>query len=107
MTKTFAAAAALAVLALAGTAAAQTAPAAPQTAPAAARPTINSPIKALLANPQTKAVMEKHMPGISEFPGLSQFENFTLIQIAPMSQGAVTEELINKIDTDLKALPAA
>jgi len=107
MIKTFAAvAAAVAVLACAGGAFAQAAPAAPQ-APAAARPTIASPIKALLANPQTKPVLEKHLPGISAHPALPQFQDLTLAQVAPMSEGEVTDEIIARIDADLQAIPAA
>ena len=88
--------------------AAPAAPAAPAAAPAAAAaPTINSSIKDLLANPATAAVMEKHMAGISQHPALPQFQDMTLAQVAPYSQGAVTPELIAAIDADLKALPAA
>jgi len=88
----------------AGHAAAQT----PAPAPApAARPTIDSPIKDLLANDQTRAVLEKHLPGISQHPARPQFEDMTLVEVAPLSQGAVTPEIIAAIDADLKKLPAA
>ena len=86
---------------------AHAAPAAPAAPAAAAAPTINSSIKDLLANPATAAVMEKHMAGISQHPALPQFQDMTLAQVAPYSQGAVTPELIAAIDADLKALPAA
>ncbi len=105
------------VLSAASTAAfAQTAPA--QTAPAqahaahagheahAARPTIESPIKDLLANAETAAVLEKHMPGLSAHPALPQFQDMTLAQVAPYSQGQVTPAIIAAVDTDLKALSA-
>ena len=71
------------------------------------RPTIDSSIKALLANPQTKAVLEKHLPGISQHPALPQFQDMTLRAVMPLSEGAVTPEIIAAIDRDLKALPAA
>ena len=80
---------------------------APAAAPAAARPTITSSIKDLLANAQTRAVLEKHLPGVSQHPALPQFQDMTLAQVAPVSQGAVTAEMIAAIDADLKALPAA
>jgi hypothetical protein len=108
MSKLAAALASIALAAVAGTALAQTQtppPAAP--APAAARPTIASSIKDLLANAQTRAVVEKHLPGVSQHPSLPAFQDMTLAQVAPVSGGAVTPEIIAAIDADLKALPAA
>ena len=108
MIKSVLAAAALAALSTA--AVAQTAPAqdhsAHAAAPAAALPTIDSSIKDLLANPTTAAVVEKHLPGVSQHPALPQFQDMTLAQVAPMSGGAVTPAIIEAIDADLKALPA-
>ena len=108
MIKSILAAAALAAVSTA--AFAQAAPAqdhsAHADAPAAALPTIDSPIKDLLANPATAAVVEKHLPGVSQHPALPQFQDMTLGQVAPMSGGAVTPAIITAIDTDLKALPA-
>ena len=107
---------ALAALGLAGSAAAQShdhsqsAPAAATTqapAAAAARPTIASSIKDLLANAETRAVLEKHLPGIGAHPARPQFEDMTLAEVAPLSQGAITAEKIAAIDADLKKLPAA
>ena len=104
---------AVAALAAVSTAAvAQTAPAqdhsahASHAAPAAARPTIESSIKDLLANPASAAVLEKHLPGVGQHPALPQFQDMTLAQVAPMSGGAVTPAIVTAIDTDLKALPA-
>ena len=109
MIKTVLAAVALAAASTA--AVAQTAPAQDHAAHAAApaehaAPTIASPIKDLLADPTTAAVLEKHLPGVSQHPALPQFQDMTLEQVAPMSGGAVTPAIIEAIDTDLKALPA-
>ncbi|WP_312598662.1 hypothetical protein [Brevundimonas sp.] len=116
MTKTLFAAAAASLLA-AGVALAQTAPApAPAPAPAhdhhamdhqAAHPTIDSTIEALVADPATKAVLDKHLPGIDRHPAYAQFKGMTLRQVAPFSQGNITDAKITAIDTDLKAIPAA
>lgn len=113
MTKTLFAAAAAASLLLAGAASAQTAPApAPTTSPApehenhAAHPTIDSTIEALVADPVTKAVLDKHLPGLDSHPAFGQFKAMTLRQIAPYSQGNITDAKIAAIDTDLKALAA-
>jgi hypothetical protein len=108
MTKTLFAAAAASLL-LAGAASAQTAPApAPAPAPAAhvARPTIESTIEALMADPETRAVVEKHLPGVDKHPAYEQFKGMTFRQVAPYSDGHITDALIAAIDTDLKALPA-
>ena len=115
MMKTILAAVALATVASA--ASAQTAPTTPPADHAAHAnhanhanqpplPTVNSPIKDLLANPATAAVLEKHLPGVSQHPALPQFKDMTLAEVAPMSGGAVTPATIAAIETDLKALPA-
>jgi len=115
MSKTLFAAAAASLL-LVGAASAQTAPAtAPAPAPAQdhahaehhAHPTIDSPIEALVNDPATKAVLEKHLPGMDKHPAYGQFKGMSLRQLAPYSQGAITDEKIAAIDADLKALPAA
>ena len=106
MSKLVTALASIALAAVAGTALAQT-QTPPPAAPAAARPTIASPIKDLIANAQTRAVLEKHLPGVSQHPALPQFQDITLAQVAPVSGGVVTPAIIAAIDADLKALPAA
>ena len=106
MSKLAAALASIALAAVAGTALAQTQTPPPAT-PAAARPTIASPIKDLIANAQTRAVLEKHLPGVSQHPALPQVQDMTLAQVAPVSGGVVTPQVIAAIDADLKALPAA
>ena len=115
MIKTLFAAAGAASLLAAGAASAQTAPA-PAPAPAhdhhaadhhAAHPTIDSTIEALVADPATKAVLDKHLPAIDRHPAYAQFKGMTLRQVAPFSQGNITDAKITAIDTDLKAIPAA
>ena len=103
MTKFAAAFAALALLA--GTAPAALAlPAVP--AVQDAKPNIGWTIGELLENEKSAAVLEKHIPGIADHPARPQFEGMTLEQVAPFSEGAVTPEIIDAIDADLKALPA-
>ena len=112
MIKTILAIAALASVSSAALAQTQsTAPSAPSgdhdMATQAALPTINSSIKDLLANPATAAVMEKNLPGISQLPVLPQIQDMTLGQLVPLSQGQLTQAMIDAIDADLKALPAS
>jgi hypothetical protein len=69
-----------------------------------ANPTIDSPIKDLLADPDTAAILEKHLPGISDHPARPQFESMTLAEVMPYSEGEVTQAIIDAIDADIKAL---
>ena len=72
---------------------------------AAALSTDSTPIETLVANPAAKAVLEKNIRGISTHEAYEQFKAMTLTQVAPMSQGAVTDEIIKKVQADLDALP--
>lgn len=67
-------------------------------------PTIDSPIKDLLADPATAAILDKHLPGIADHPARPQFEGMTLAEVMPYSEGAITEDIIDAIDADIKAL---
>ena len=69
-----------------------------------ANPTVDSPIKDLLADPDTAAILEKHLPGIGSHPALPQFEDMTLAEVMPYSEGAITQDIIDAIDADIKAL---
>lgn len=71
-----------------------------------ANPTIDSPIKDLLADPDTAAILEKHLPGISDHPARPQFEGMTLAEVMPLSEGVITQDIIDAIDADIKALEA-
>jgi hypothetical protein len=96
-TKTIAALAALATLAVApALAQAQTAPA-PAAAASASLSVEKTPISDLLKNPAAKAALEKALPEIAQY--YDQIGAMTLAQVAPMSQGALD-------DAKLKALQA-
>lgn len=71
-----------------------------------AKPNIGWTIGELLENEKAAAVLEKHVPGISDHPARPQFEGMTLEEVAPLSNGELTQEMIDAIDADLKALPA-
>ena len=98
----FAAAAALSVL-IAAPALAQ-APAA--AAPAAAALSVEStPIETIAANPAAKAVLDKDIPGLTTHEAYDQFKSMTLSQVAPMSQGALTDDMLKTVQADLDKLP--
>ncbi len=67
--------------------------------------TINSPLKRLLADERAKAVLDKHAPGLAA--GVAphpQAMGFSLKQVAPMSQGAITDETLQAVEEDLGKL---
>ncbi|WP_298123575.1 hypothetical protein [Brevundimonas sp.] len=71
-----------------------------------AKPNIGWTIGELLENEEAAAVLEKHLPGVADHPARPNFEGMTLEEVAPLSDGAVTQDIIDAIDADLKALPA-
>ena len=84
--------------------AAAVAPALAQTpAPAAlaALSVENTPIETLAANEQAKAVLEKEFPGITTHEAYPQFKAMTLSQVAPMSQGMITDDKMKVVQVEL------
>lgn len=73
-------------------------------AEAAAKLTIDSPIEALMANEATKAVVLKHLGPLDQHPFYGQFKSMTLVQVQPMSNGAITTDTLDKIKAELAAL---
>jgi hypothetical protein len=82
-------------------------PVAPVAAPAtatAAKPSIDMTIEALMADPKAKAVIDADVPGMSSHPMYDSFKSMTLTQLAPMSQGKITDDLLKKVAADLAAI---
>lgn len=65
---------------------------------------IDTKLGDLLDNEQTKAVLEKHMPGISTHPQIGMGRGFALSMVAKFSGGLITEEMLQKVNADLAAL---
>lgn len=65
---------------------------------------VQSKLGDLLSNDASKAVLEKHLPGISNHPQIAMARGFTLAAVAPLSGGMITAEALQKIDTDLSTL---
>ena len=77
-------------------------------APAAAPAALSveaTPIEALVANPAAKAVLDKDIPGLTTHEAYDQFKSMTLTQVAPMSQGALTDDMLKTVQADLDKLP--
>lgn len=79
----------------------------PATAAAAhrARFTVDTPIADLMANPAAKAVVEKVTPGLESNPHYILFKLMSLRQIAPMSEGKLTDAHLAEIDQMLAKVP--
>jgi hypothetical protein len=75
------------------------APAAAATAAAGPMSVDKTTIGALWANPTSKAVLEKNVPGIEQY--MDQIKDMTLAQVAPMSQGAIDDAKLKAIQADL------
>ncbi|MDP3853935.1 hypothetical protein [Phenylobacterium sp.] len=59
-----------------------------------------TPVMDLVANPATKAVVDKHIPQLASHPAYDQFKEMTLKQLQPLSQGAITDEMLTAVQAD-------
>jgi hypothetical protein len=64
-----------------------------------------TPIEQLAAKPETKAILDKDVPGLTAHPAFDQFKAMTLKALQPMSQGQLTDEQIAAVQADLDKLP--
>ncbi len=104
---------AVALIALASPAIAQTspapaatpAPAAPAPAAATSRLNLDTPIETIVADSKGKDVLTADMGSdVSQHPAYEQFKSMSLNQVAPMSGGKITDDLLKKIGADLAAI---
>lgn len=93
-------------LAFAGPAIGQTAPTASVAAPTTYS-TAETTIGTLLGNPATKAIIDKYIPGLSDNPSIAMAEGMTLRAIQPMAGDKITDEMLAKVDAELKNLKPA
>ena len=94
-----------ALLALPGTALAQTAPAPAPAAPVAApKFTLDSPIQEIVADAQGKAAIDKNLPGLIGLPQYDMFKGLSLNQLKAYSDGKLTDEILAKTAADLAAI---
>jgi hypothetical protein len=93
----------LALLAAVSPAIAQTPPAPSGSAKAAY--SADTSIADLVADPASKAVLDRHVQGLTAHPAYEQIKSMSLRQVQPMSGGQITTEAVAKVDADLKALP--
>jgi len=74
------------------------------TGDAAVALTINSKIADLLANEEAKAIIDRHIPGLTDEPKIAQAAAMTLEFIMPMTGGLITPEALKAIGEDLSKL---
>ena len=68
---------------------------------------IDSPIRDLLNNPATVAVLQKDMPGMVDDPQLDMVRSMTLRQIAKFPQAHLDNAKLRSIQADLLATTVA
>jgi hypothetical protein len=105
MQKLIAAAAALALVPVAAQAqdhSGHAGHAAPATAQAAL--TLDTPVEAIIADAQGKAVLDKHLPGMTAHPQFEQAKTMSLRQISGFAPEHITAELLAKVEADLAAI---
>ncbi len=89
---------AAALLAVPGIVPAQTTPA-PVATPA--KPTVDSTIEAIAADPKGKAVLDAQFPGMLAHESYPQFKAMTLKAVQPYSGGLITDEKIATVAAEL------
>jgi len=76
---------------------------------AAAKPaysTAESTIGELIDNPETKAIFDKYLPGVSSNEQFDMAKAMTLRQVQAYAPDQFTDETLAKIDADLAKVPA-
>ena len=65
---------------------------------------VDSTLGALLADDKAKAILEKHIPGISSSSEWDQAKGVSFRALAPMTQGMITDEMLGAIAEGLSKL---
>lgn len=66
--------------------------------------TLDTPVEAIAAKPEGKAVLEANLPGITTHEHYEMFKNMSLKQIAGMAPDRLTPEALAKVETGLAAI---
>jgi hypothetical protein len=78
--------------------------AAPPAAAATGKLTLDTPVDAIVARPEGKAVLEANLPGITTHEHYEMFKAMSLRQIAAMAPDKLTPEALAKVETGLAAI---
>ncbi len=66
--------------------------------------TLDTPVEAIVAKPEGKAVLEANLPGITTHEHYEMFKAMNLKQIAAMAPDQLTAEALAKVEAGLAAL---
>ena len=80
------------------------APAAQPAAQSGAMSVETTPIEQIAATEQGKAILDKHLPGMTSHEAYGMFKAMTLSQVQPMSEGAISADHLKAIQADLDKL---
>jgi hypothetical protein len=64
----------------------------------------STPIEDLDANPATKAIVDKYLPGHEDHPMYAQFKGLTLRALSGYAESGLTEEKLKAIQAELDAV---
>ena len=76
----------------------------PASPAAAATLGLDTPVEQLMANPKSKAVVDANIPQLAGHPSYEMFKGMSLNQLAPMSNGQLTDETLKKVGEGLAAI---
>jgi len=65
---------------------------------------IRSPLHELLSSEEAKAILERHVPGMTDSPQMGMAQGFSLEQLAGFAPDVFTDEVLQAIADDLAAL---
>jgi hypothetical protein len=68
---------------------------------------LDEPIERIAGTADGCAVLDKDFPGLRDHPMYGFFKRMSLHQIAAMSRGKITSDMLTQAQTDLSALPSA
>jgi hypothetical protein len=75
--------------------------------PATPSSALDEPIEQIAGTSNGCAVLDKDFPGLRKHPMYGFFKSMSLHQIAAMSRGKITPDMLTQAQTDLAAMPAA
>ncbi len=61
-------------------------------------------IGVLLEDPAAKAILDKHIPGLTDNPSISMAAGMTLKALQAVAGDKVTDEMLAAVDADFKAM---
>jgi hypothetical protein len=76
---------------------------APQTAAVTYQSKLDEPIEQIAGTADGCAILDKDFPGLRAHPMYGFFKNMSLHQIAAMSRGRITTDMLTQAQTDLTA----